>query len=90
MGRDFRDLPALKDTLIVCNPPYGIRLKHGEDMGAFMREFGDFLKQKCAGCQAFVYFGDRELVKQVGLKTSMKMPLRNGGLDGRLVWYKLY
>lgn len=87
---DFRDLPPIKDALIVCNPPYGIRLKQGEDMETFMKEFGDFLKQKCAGCQAFVYFGDRELVKSVGLKASMKMPLRNGGLDGRLVWYELY
>ncbi len=87
---DFRDLPPIKDSLIVCNPPYGIRLKAGEDMAAFMGEFGDFLKQKCEGCQAFVYFGDRELIKSVGLKASMKMPLRNGGLDGRLVWYELY
>jgi 23S rRNA (guanine2445-N2)-methyltransferase len=87
---DFRDLPPLKDTLIVCNPPYGIRLKAGDDMELFFKEFGDFLKQKCQGCQAFIYFGDRELVKSVGLKSSMKMPLRNGGLDGRLVWYEIY
>jgi len=87
---DYRDLPELENRLIVCNPPYGIRMKKGEDMKAFCRELGDFLKQKCTGSQAFIYFGDRELVKAVGLKTSMKMPLRNGGLDGRLVWYELY
>ena len=87
---DFRDLPPLENTIIICNPPYGIRLKHGDDMELFFKEFGDFLKQKCRGCQAFIYFGDRELVKSVGLKSSMKMPLRNGGLDGRLVWYELY
>jgi putative N6-adenine-specific DNA methylase len=87
---DFRDLPDMEGRLIVCNPPYGIRLMKDEDMGAFMKDFGDFLKQKCKGSQAFIYFGDKELVKMVGLKTSMKMPLRNGGLDGRLVWYELY
>ena len=87
---DFRDLPPLENALIVCNPPYGIRMKHGDDMELFIKEFGDFLKQKCKNCQAFIYFGDRELVKSLGLKTSMKMPLRNGGLDGRLVWYELY
>ena len=87
---DFRDLPPLEDKLIVCNPPYGIRLGRGQDMTAFYKDLGDFLKQKCAGCQAYVYFGDRELIKHVGLKTSLKMPLRNGGLDGRLVWYELY
>jgi len=87
---DFRDLPDMAGRLIVCNPPYGIRMMKDEDMAAFCRDFGDFLKQKCKGSQAFVYFGDRELVKSVGLKASMKMPLRNGGLDGRLVWYELY
>ncbi len=87
---DFRTLPAMENHLIVCNPPYGVRLMKGEDMGAFYKEFGDFLKQKCKGSQAFVYFGDRELIGTVGLKASMKMPIRNGGLDGRLVWYELY
>lgn len=87
---DFRDLPHMEGRLIVCNPPYGIRLMKDEDMAAFFSDFGDFLKQKCQGSQAFIYFGDRELVKSVGLKASMKMPLRNGGLDGRLVWYELY
>ncbi len=65
-------------------------MKHGDDMELFIKEFGDYLKQKCKNCNAFIYFGDRELVKSLGLKTSMKMPLRNGGLDGRLVWYELY
>ena len=87
---DFRDLDPLEDRLIVCNPPYGIRLKKGEDMAAFMGEFGDFLKQKCTGSDAFIYVGDPELVKEVGLKAAWKKPLRNGGLDGRLVKYELY
>ena len=87
---DFRDIDSLENRLIVCNPPYGIRLMKDEDMGQFMKEFGDFLKQKCTGSDAYIYFGDRELVKSFGLKTAFKMPLRNGGLDGRLVKYELY
>ena len=87
---DFRDLPEMEGRLIICNPPYGIRLMKDEDMSVFFSDFGDFLKQKCKGSQAFVYFGDPEHIKLVGLKASMKMPLRNGGLDGRLVWYELY
>jgi putative N6-adenine-specific DNA methylase len=87
---DFRDLPVIKRGLIVCNPPYGIRMTPEGDMGAFMKDFGDFLKQKCAGCRAFVYFGEPELAKQVGLKAKQRLPLRNGGLDGRLVSYDLF
>jgi putative N6-adenine-specific DNA methylase len=87
---DFRDLPDMEGRLIVCNPPYGIRLMHDQDMESFLKDFGDWLKNRCKGSQAFIYLGDKELVKHIGLKASMKMPLRNGGLDGRLVWYELY
>jgi len=87
---DFRDLDKVEDALIVCNPPYGIRMMKDQDMGAFMKDFGDFLKQKCTGSDAYIYLGDPELVKHVGLKAAFKKPLRNGGLDGRLVKYELY
>lgn len=87
---DFRGLPALPPGLIVCNPPYGLRLEQGTDMAAFMADFGDFLKQKCAGSRAWIYLGDRELIRHIGLKAQRKIPLMNGGLDGRLVLYELH
>ena len=87
---DFRDLPELPPGLVVCNPPYGVRLERDTDMAAFMKDFGDFLKQKCAGSVAWIYLGDRELIKHVGLKAQQKIPLLNGGLDGRLVRYELH
>jgi putative N6-adenine-specific DNA methylase len=86
----FQEIGSLKDTTIVCNPPYGLRMKNREDMGAFMKEFGDFLKQRCTGSTAYVFFGNRELIKKVGLRTAWKKPLKNGQLDGRLVKYELY
>ena len=87
---DFRDLGELKPGLVVCNPPYGVRLQAGEDLGPLMKDFGDFLKQKCQGSQAWVYFGEPELAKQIGLKAKRRIPLRNGGLDGRLIHYELF
>jgi len=56
----------------------------------FMKEFGDFLKQRCTESTAWVYFGKRELIKRVGLRTSQKILLHNGKLDGRLVRYEMY
>ncbi len=88
--RDFRDIPALGDHVIVCNPPYGLRLERGSDVGAFYRAFGDFLKQRCAGSTAYVYFGKRELLKSIGLRTAWKKPLVSGALDGRLAKFELY
>ena len=86
---DFRDLKGLENKVILCNPPYGIRLGDS-DLQQFYRSFGDFLKQRCKGSQAFVYFGNREMLKHVGLKPSWKKPLKNAGLDGRLAKYELY
>lgn len=86
---DFRELQGLENKIILCNPPYGIRLQD-DDLQPFYRSLGDFLKQRCQGAQAFVYFGNRALLKYMGLKPSWKKPLRNAGLDGRLVKYELY
>ena len=85
----FQDLDGLENCVIVSNPPYGVRMADG-DPGELITELGDFLKQRCQGSTAYLYFGDRELIKKVGLKPAWKKPLRNGGLDGRLVKYELY
>ena len=87
---DFRDLPALEAHVIVTNPPYGIRMGGDENLEMFYKNLGDFLKQKCKGTAAFVYFGEREYIKKIGLKASWKKPIKAGGLDGRLVKYEIY
>ena len=87
---DFRKLPALEAHVIVTNPPYGIRMGKDENLEMFYKNFGDFLKQKCKSSAAFVYFGNREYIKKIGLKASWKKPIKAGGLDGRLVKYEIY
>ncbi len=87
---DFRSIPELRDRVIVCNPPYGIRLHRDRDLGPFYKDLGDFLKQRCLGSSAVVYFGNREWIAHVGLKPSWKKALKSGGLDGRLVKYEIY
>lgn len=88
--KDFRKLAIHEESLIVCNPPYGIRLGREENMKEFYKEFGDFLKNECKGSTAYIYFGNRELIGSLGLKAEWKRPLMNGGLDGRLCKYTLY
>jgi len=88
--RDAFGIPAIEDKVIVCNPPYGIRLGPKDDLAAFYRRLGDFLKQRCRHSEAFIYFGERAYIKHLGLKPSWKKPLATGGLDGRLVKYELY
>lgn len=87
---DFRSIPGLENALIVCNPPYGIRSGKREEMAGFYKAFGDFLKQRCRGAVAYIYFGDREWIPCLGLRPSWKKPLVNGALDGRLARFEMY
>lgn len=87
---DFRDLPDLKNRVIVTNPPYGIRMGKDMDMPAFYKALGDFLKQKCTGSTAYIYLGDPAYIGKIGLKPAWKKPLKSGGLDGRLVKFELF
>lgn len=86
----FQDHPGLPGRCLVCNPPYGIRCARGEDLSGLLREFGDFLKKRCVGSTACVYYGEPKLLRSLGLKPSWKVPLRNAELDGRLAKYELY
>jgi putative N6-adenine-specific DNA methylase len=88
--KDVFDIDQIKNSLIICNPPYGVRIKDTPSLEAFYKKLGDFLKNKCNESSAFIYFGDRKYIKNIGLKPSWKKPLNNGGLDGRLVRFDLY
>jgi len=88
--KDFFERRDLAGTTIVCNPPYGIRMGRGEDMGDWFKKFGDHLKRHCRESEAYVYFGDRALLKRIGLRPEWRKPLRNGGLDGRLAKFVMY
>ncbi len=88
--QDIFNIGDIEEKTIICNPPYGIRTSKTADLNDFYKNFGDFLKQRCRGSTAYIYFGERKYIKDIGLKPSWKKPLSNGGLDGRLTKYELY
>lgn len=87
---DFRLHPGIKNAIIVTNPPYGIRLEDEATAALLYKDLGDFLKRKCQGSTAYIFCGNRNLIGSLGLKPSMKIPLKNGDLDGRLLKLELY
>ena len=90
LQKDIFKIEKLENATIICNPPYGIRMQNKKDLRDFYKNLGDFLKQRCKNSTAFIYFGDRKYIKHIGLKSSQKWILSNGGLDGRLVKYVMY
>lgn len=78
------------NCVIITNPPYGIRLGDDAEMEVFFKNLGDFLKQKCTGTTAYIYFGNKKYLKFIGLRPAWKKPLMNGGLDGSYAKFELY
>jgi putative N6-adenine-specific DNA methylase len=88
--KEFRKLQGFENSIILCNPPYGIRQGDKKNLLSLYRDLGDFLKKKCTGSTAYIYCGDREMVSALGLRPAWKKAFRSGQLDGRLVKLNLY
>lgn len=86
----FQRVAAFEGGVLLANPPYGIRMGKLEEVRKLYTDMGDFLKQRCQGTTAWIYTGDPELRKSIGLKTSRRIPLVNGKLEGVLVRIDLY
>jgi len=78
----FQDLPKKDNRVIVCNPPYGVRM--GNSVSTMYNELGDFLKQKCPQSEAYILFGKPELMPNLRLRVHWKKTLMNGDIEGKL------
>lgn len=76
------------NTTLIFNPPYGERLTL--DTNEFYKKIGDTLKHQYPNSKAWLITSDLEALKYVGLRTSKRIPLKNGDLDCRYVKYELY
>jgi putative N6-adenine-specific DNA methylase len=88
--KPFQHVKEFENGTVIANPPYGMRLGEFEEVQALYREFGDFLKTNCTGTSAFIYTGNPELRKSIGLKTTRRFPLDNGKLEGVLLQIDSY
>lgn len=82
-------VPPQPPSVVVTNPPYGVRLGAGEDLSGTYRDLGDFLKQRCEGAEAWVLSGDKHLTRHLRLRAEQKVPVRNGALDCRWLCYPM-
>lgn len=85
----FQNLAGFRNSVIICNPPYGVRLQDNKRAGELLREFGVFLKERCSGSTACIYLGKESLLDKIGLWPAWKKSLNNGGLQGVLARYKI-
>jgi len=74
---------------IVMNPPYDKRLELADDM-AFYKLIGDTLKQQYTGSEAWIFSGNVESIKHIGLKPSRKLHLFNGPIPCKFHKFELH
>jgi putative N6-adenine-specific DNA methylase len=88
---DFADttIPPAPGT-IVLNPEYGLRLGEVKKLQKTYERIGDFFKQKCAGYTGYIFTGNLDLAKKVGLRTSRRFEFYNANIECRLLKYELY
>lgn len=72
------------------NPEYGERLGEETELQATYARIGDFMKQKCKGYYGYVFTGNLELAKKIGLKAKRRIEFYTSRIDCRLLEYELY
>lgn len=75
-------------TTILFNPPYGERLN--VEIDEFYKKIGDTLKHGYPDSTVWFITSNKEAIKHVGLRTSRRIPLKNGDLDCIYVRYDMY
>ena len=88
---DFADTEVPAEAgIVMFNPEYGERLGIHTKLEITYKRIGDFLKKDCLGYRGYVFTGNPDLAKKIGLRAARKIEFYNGKLDCRLFEYELY
>lgn len=87
---DFLNKSAPEKTgILLCNPPYGIRLEEQKTLEEFYPLLGNHLKQKYPNWNCYFISSDLTMPKLIRLKPNRKIPLYNSTLECRLFEFKM-
>ena len=73
--------------IIICNPPYGKKLGDENELIYLYEQMGIFLKNNFSGWEFWLLSGNPKLTKYLKMKSSLKIPVSNGGIDCRWIKY---
>lgn len=76
--------------VVYFNPEYGERLGEISELEKTYERMGDFMKKKCQGYKGYIFTGNLDLAKKIGLKASRRIEFYTARLDCRLLEYELY
>jgi 23S rRNA G2445 N2-methylase RlmL len=78
------------EGVIMINPEYGDRLGEIEELEKIYSQIGDWFKKDCQGKSGYIFTGNSNLAKRIGLRTKSKTQFFNARIECRLLEYELY
>ncbi len=85
---DFKNIQFTStEGLVLCNPPYGKKLGDENELINLYEDMGEFLKRNFSGWEFWLLSGNPKLTRYLKMKSSLKIPVSNGGLDCRWIKY---
>ena len=75
---------------VILNPEYGERMGKIKELEKVYKCIGDFFKQKCRGYTGYIFTGNLDLAKKVGLRAKRRIQFFNAAIECRLFEYELY
>lgn len=84
------EVPQDVNGVVFFNPEYGERLGDLKELEETYARIGDFMKKNCKGYTGYIFTGNLDLAKKIGLKASRRIEFFSAKLDCRLLEYELY
>ncbi len=83
-------VPEGLQGVVYMNPEYGERLGEVAELEKTYARIGDFMKQRCQGYTGYIFTGNLDLAKKIGLKAKRRIEFYTSTIDCRLLEYELY
>jgi len=85
----FKSEKPVENGMMIMNPPYNIRIQQDKIL-EFYNDIGTRLKHHWSDFDAWVFSGDLQALKRIGLRPKRRISLFNGSIESKLVHLPLY
>ncbi len=77
--------PPSTPGMVICNPPYGERIGEEDDLRGYYRQMGTVFRERCVGWDVWVFTGNENLARELGIEPLESLPFFNGKIPCRLL-----
>ena len=87
--RNFYEFIPRKNSTIIFNPPYDIRISTNKNLDDFYEKIGNKIKENCEDVRVFIFTIDNESLDYISIPCLNSIKFKNGNLNCVLNEYKV-